>query len=354
MKRNNKKGFTITELVIVIAVIAILAAVLIPTFSGVIKKAKLSNDTQVAANLNRHINLYCVENGLDEENLLGTDVISIAAISDYNLVPSTDEWTYVWNIAEAKVEIMQKSAEEGSDWAAEEESHPVDPTNVFKGYYMIGKGNSKIEKAIYALANASDASAYQTALSYVDDLQDVYVPFVQKFDPSFTLYLNNTGWFGATDGTAKKIVYTLRTFNVNGFTKIEGGVEQYIVEANALSRVSQIVKTVSAQTHSDLKRALMNAEAEVVAYSIENLMASTESNYNELVENLEKEGVQVLDVEEMVRVGEIEGVNGITFNFGSFVVGTTRQEIVLQGNTITVLYFSDAKGLVAFGKMFNA
>ena len=35
MKRNNKKGFTIVELVIVIAVIAILSAVLIPSFGGV-------------------------------------------------------------------------------------------------------------------------------------------------------------------------------------------------------------------------------------------------------------------------------------------------------------------------------
>ena len=43
MKRNNKKGFTIVELVIVIAVIAILAAVLIPTFSGVIEKANKSS-----------------------------------------------------------------------------------------------------------------------------------------------------------------------------------------------------------------------------------------------------------------------------------------------------------------------
>ena len=42
MKRNNKKGFTIVELVIVIAVIAILAAVLIPTFSGVVDKAQES------------------------------------------------------------------------------------------------------------------------------------------------------------------------------------------------------------------------------------------------------------------------------------------------------------------------
>ena len=46
MKRNNKKGFTIVELVIVIAVIAILAGVLIPTFSGVVKKAQESAEVQ--------------------------------------------------------------------------------------------------------------------------------------------------------------------------------------------------------------------------------------------------------------------------------------------------------------------
>lgn len=46
--KNNKKGFTIVELVIVIAVIAILAAVLIPTFSSVINKANQSSAMQEA------------------------------------------------------------------------------------------------------------------------------------------------------------------------------------------------------------------------------------------------------------------------------------------------------------------
>lgn len=46
----NKKGFTIVELVIVIAVIGILAAVLIPTFSGVVSNAKDSARLQKARN----------------------------------------------------------------------------------------------------------------------------------------------------------------------------------------------------------------------------------------------------------------------------------------------------------------
>ena len=49
IKMKNRKGFTIVELVIVIAVIAILAAVLIPTFSGVISKANESSAKQQAA-----------------------------------------------------------------------------------------------------------------------------------------------------------------------------------------------------------------------------------------------------------------------------------------------------------------
>lgn len=59
MKRNNKKGFTIVELVIVIAVIAILSAVLIPTFGGVVDKANASADLQNARNAYTE---YLVEN----------------------------------------------------------------------------------------------------------------------------------------------------------------------------------------------------------------------------------------------------------------------------------------------------
>lgn len=49
-KKNNRKGFTIVELVIVIAVIAILATVLIPTFGNMIQKANNSKTLQALKN----------------------------------------------------------------------------------------------------------------------------------------------------------------------------------------------------------------------------------------------------------------------------------------------------------------
>ncbi len=63
--KKLKKGFTIVELVIVIAVIAILAAVLIPVFSNVVDKANKSKDTQLVRNLNT-----ALASDLDEHNTM--------------------------------------------------------------------------------------------------------------------------------------------------------------------------------------------------------------------------------------------------------------------------------------------
>ena len=55
---NKHKGFTIVELVIVIAVIAILATVLVPTFGDVIYRANQVKDIQTAKNMNTALSLY--------------------------------------------------------------------------------------------------------------------------------------------------------------------------------------------------------------------------------------------------------------------------------------------------------
>lgn len=62
-KLLNKKGFTIVELVIVIAVIAILAAVLIPTFSNVIESANKSADLSEAQNSLKAYSAYTSSKG---------------------------------------------------------------------------------------------------------------------------------------------------------------------------------------------------------------------------------------------------------------------------------------------------
>lgn len=58
MKKNNKKGFTLVELVIVIAVIAILSAILVPTFSNIISNA---NATAAQADAKAAITSYLAD-----------------------------------------------------------------------------------------------------------------------------------------------------------------------------------------------------------------------------------------------------------------------------------------------------
>lgn len=66
MRKNNKKGFTIVELVIVIAVIAILAGVLIPTFANMVDKANKSADLQAATNAFKS---YVADNADKDEDM---------------------------------------------------------------------------------------------------------------------------------------------------------------------------------------------------------------------------------------------------------------------------------------------
>lgn len=96
MKRNNKKGFTIVELVIVIAVIAILSAVLIPTFSGIVKKARISSDTQVVRNMNTSLSADAALNGDATDFGKVRDVLYDDGYVLANLNPTTDGWFYVW------------------------------------------------------------------------------------------------------------------------------------------------------------------------------------------------------------------------------------------------------------------
>ena len=69
MKKLNKKGFTIVELVIVIAVIAILAGVLIPTFATVVDKANQSKAMQQAKNAYELYLANTAETGKVEKNI---------------------------------------------------------------------------------------------------------------------------------------------------------------------------------------------------------------------------------------------------------------------------------------------
>ena len=95
--RKSKKGFTIVELVIVIAVIAILAAVLIPTFANLIRQANKSSDTQLVKNMNTILSAAEALNGKNETMADALQDILDAGYSVEKLTPTTEKCHIVWN-----------------------------------------------------------------------------------------------------------------------------------------------------------------------------------------------------------------------------------------------------------------
>ena len=108
IKRNSKRrGFTILELVIVIAVIAILAGVAIPTFAGVVKKARISARTQMAQSINKLLavdeasngkptSMYdatraMIENGIDIDRFMSDGGLALSWDQEDNRVAVVDE-----------------------------------------------------------------------------------------------------------------------------------------------------------------------------------------------------------------------------------------------------------------------
>ncbi|MBQ9795399.1 MAG: type II secretion system protein [Clostridia bacterium] len=93
--QNKKKGFTIVELVIVIAVIAVLSAVLIPTFVSLVKKANESSDIQAV----RAMNVALTADGVVEPTSLVElfDVLEEAGIEAEDYKPLYKGRYFYWD-----------------------------------------------------------------------------------------------------------------------------------------------------------------------------------------------------------------------------------------------------------------
>lgn len=103
---NAKRGFTIVELVIVIAIIAILAAVLIPTFSSLVQSAQMASDTSLITNLNKEL---AMAEAKDDKNATMSDVIKDLENAGYSLalLTPTAEGCYIaWDADTDRVVYM--------------------------------------------------------------------------------------------------------------------------------------------------------------------------------------------------------------------------------------------------------
>lgn len=79
---RKEKGFTLIELMVVIVIIAILAAVALPNFMGATEKARESAVTSAVKTLQTSLELYAVDNN-GSYPITTSDSNTLTAIQDY-------------------------------------------------------------------------------------------------------------------------------------------------------------------------------------------------------------------------------------------------------------------------------
>ena len=154
MRNTNKKGFTIVELVIVVAVIAILAAVLIPTFSGIIKKAQLSADQKAVAQMNTALAIEGNPTTLEEAVV----ALEKNGINAEHLIPVSAGYSFVWNNETHKIELLERAKVE------------EDLTNSIKAIGVTAETANDVVNAI------NNGNAYIKLEADLEGLDSIVVP----------------------------------------------------------------------------------------------------------------------------------------------------------------------------------
>jgi len=104
--KENRKGFTLIELIVVIALLAILSAILIPSISNYIHSAKVVTDQSSVRTLNSLTALYSIDNNILEGDIFNgfntdeqrmNELVNEGYLTSI-VVPELEESEFIWNI----------------------------------------------------------------------------------------------------------------------------------------------------------------------------------------------------------------------------------------------------------------
>ena len=310
VRNNRRKAFTIVELVIVIAVIAILAAVMIPTFGGIIKRANISADTQLAASINTQLSIYKAEGKKIETE---ADLINaLRSDTDFtsHLNPKSAKHGYhFWYNAEKQTvellsndEVLTDSADlrervqaqvfaAGGDGVAVAAFNPLNfakdaPRAVVAGFYLLdqivdGEGN-EISNFFAAIEGKEElGNDYLTALKKLDEVtgdNEILANEIVKRMKA-TVVVSNKGVYYHAETTANAYYYF-----IPGTTSVKA--TQYKFSGETITPVSggnlptpknnQIVlpSTVISVEKDALKFATENSVTVVTSYANSDVLAA--------------------------------------------------------------------------------
>lgn len=93
MKKGNKKGFTLVELVVVIAIIGVLSAILIPTMMGFVRNAQITSANKAANEMSEAVSQTLTKFDADgygmKQTATATTIIRVEIVSEGSII----KWT---------------------------------------------------------------------------------------------------------------------------------------------------------------------------------------------------------------------------------------------------------------------
>ncbi len=209
MKNKRRSAFTIVELVIVIAVIAILSAVLIPTFGSIIKNANVAADQSTAATLTTELHVYLKGKQITNESEL-VEALDKSGIGT-KLIPSVENAHY-WFDMDSQMIVVKELDEVNPRTRAASPANTSFRDLYNKGLYLID------HNVLGELFSTADV-AYDV-FSYIDNLAtaDQYANLISKLGSVAENHVYKTI---ATDILAKLHNTTIRT-EAGAFFSAEG------------------------------------------------------------------------------------------------------------------------------------
>ena len=176
MKKTKNCGFTLIELVIVIAVIAILSAVLIPTFGGMIESARNSSRDQKARNAYTD---YFAHHPTDDNSYLIIEVEDGGTKYHYNVINGQID-------LEGESKALSASYEDGTEY----NGYVVYPASV-GGFWQAKWGAmvtyETVKPKSVGITTVNDLASSQAPLAHFLDNDDIpdFINYLKKSNVTF-------------------------------------------------------------------------------------------------------------------------------------------------------------------------
>ncbi len=111
---KRKKGFTLVELIVVIAIIGVLATVLVPTMMNVVLKARVASANKTADDIRDGVNMLLLQADMTHYGIIKSKVIK------FDITVKKSGGNIVWTCSGAQSGTYNNSNQRGITWGTQQ------------------------------------------------------------------------------------------------------------------------------------------------------------------------------------------------------------------------------------------